>query len=263
MFKKILVWVVSIWGFFSTAYGQDLNKGLCFYLPCEQSMEARLTEGTVVPRETIVLSYEKGVKGDGLVIGGLQSLSYRLKNNAVLFKAGTISLWIKPNYDVVKFLAEGKLFSSQHKASFFQNIAGIRSPVELSARMGFSGGKYFEEVCTAPKCSRQHARYKYEFFWRKGEWLHMVATWSTELEEMEFYLNGEKTGGRSDPSPWNIAESPAQEGATIMLGGGEFSPRVEEKQPLPDNFTYTIDEVRIYDRAMEPEDVQELFRTKN
>ena len=80
-----------------------------------------------------------------------------------------------------------------------------------------------------------------------GEWTHVVATYSAELCETRLYRNGQiaaetTAGGKLNPSQWPLNLGASQ-------GGG-------------DRFIGLMDEVRIYNRALAPEEIMAHFQGK-
>ena len=122
MFKKVVVMVgmvLGIWGFCGLGYGADLDKGLGFYLPFDNSLDAKVSGGIESPQKAPEVKYEKGVKGEGVVINALDKLIYNAEDGYFSFERGTISLWIKANYDNAGFVETVKKHESTEGKGYF------------------------------------------------------------------------------------------------------------------------------------------------
>ncbi|MEU6484267.1 LamG-like jellyroll fold domain-containing protein [Streptomyces sp. NPDC046887] len=85
---------------------------------------------------------------------------------------------------------------------------------------------------------------------RVGEWVHLVGVHDAVEETLTLYVNGAKAGTVAQTAPW-YAGGRVQVGALSIDGGR-----------LIQYFPGQIDDVRLYDRPVSTEEVQQLFRQR-
>ncbi|MFJ1644918.1 LamG-like jellyroll fold domain-containing protein [Streptomyces sp. NPDC088258] len=85
---------------------------------------------------------------------------------------------------------------------------------------------------------------------RPGDWVHLVGVHDPTADTLTLYVNGAKVGSVAQSSPW-YAGGPVQAGA-LTTGSGNVS------QYLPGQ----IDDIRVYDRVIADEEVQQLFKQR-
>ncbi|MFE6100441.1 LamG-like jellyroll fold domain-containing protein [Streptomyces laurentii] len=84
---------------------------------------------------------------------------------------------------------------------------------------------------------------------RLGEWAHLVAVYDANVQQIRLYVNGALQGSDAAPKTWE-AQGPVQIGRAIWTG----------KQV--DYFPGSIDEVRLFERPVSDEEVQQMFRQR-
>ncbi|MFE4593512.1 LamG-like jellyroll fold domain-containing protein [Streptomyces laurentii] len=84
---------------------------------------------------------------------------------------------------------------------------------------------------------------------RLGEWAHLVAVYDATAQQIRLYVNGALQGTDAAPKTWE-AQGPVQVGRAIWTG----------KQV--DYFPGDIDEVRLFERPVSDEEVQQMFRQR-
>ena len=211
MFKKAVVTVsvlVGVLGFCCLGYGADLDKGLSFYLSFDNSLDAKVSGGIETPQKAIQIEYEEGVKGKGAVINGMDRLIYKAKKGYFSFEEGTISMWVKPNYDDDAFRGE---IDKDRKAKgwyFSQGFVSIYESKVNKLGLGLSHSnrrKSAANLYTYPTV--QHFKFGSVSF-EKGKWINFLYTWNALDENIEFYINGERAEtqihGREDF--WDMPE---------------------------------------------------------
>jgi hypothetical protein len=82
-----------------------------------------------------------------------------------------------------------------------------------------------------------------------GVWTHVAGTW--DGSELRIYLNGRLD--QAVPRSGSLTG----EGVDFQIGRGE------QKDPYSSPFSGSIDEVEIYDRALTPEEIMEIFTAGN
>ncbi len=82
-----------------------------------------------------------------------------------------------------------------------------------------------------------------------GEWVHLVGVHDTVANTLTLYVNGTKAGTTDLPNAWYADQS-------MYLGAGVYD---GETKPV-NNFPGTIDDVRLYDRVVSPEEVAQMVR---
>ncbi|MEM9399561.1 MAG: LamG-like jellyroll fold domain-containing protein [Verrucomicrobiota bacterium] len=83
-----------------------------------------------------------------------------------------------------------------------------------------------------------------------NEWLHVAAVWDSETKKTRLYYNAKQVDGHERLAmPRN--ERQLSHASTYL----------HKKQPRGDFFSYQLDEVRIWDRALTQTEIKELFQT--
>ena len=287
MLKKAVVMVgmaVGVLGFCCMSYGTDLDKGLSFYLPFDKSLDAKVAGGIESPQKAPEVEYEKGVKGEGVVINGMGKLIYNTKDGYFSFERGTMSFWVKANYDNAGFVETVKKHdSTQEKGYFSQQFIraaaarGYREKCRLASGLVQTGGKRFvANLFTYPQIQHYKAG---KFGLEKGKWVNLLYTWSVDEENIELYIDGKRVEAAIEPKRndmnWELPDEIDYSMCQISFSGAFIhNPRristnkkkkLEEilADILPDNFTHTMDELRIYNRVLTEEEIEELSSEKS
>ncbi|PRH79980.1 hypothetical protein C6N75_06680 [Streptomyces solincola] len=85
---------------------------------------------------------------------------------------------------------------------------------------------------------------------RVGEWVHLVGVHDAVEQTLTLYVNGAKAGSISQTKPW-------YSGGRIQVGALSI-----ENAQLIQYFPGQIDDIRLYDRPVSAEEVQQLFRQR-
>ena len=290
MLRKAVVMVgvvVGVLGFCCMSYGADLDKGLGFYAPFDGSMNAKISGGIESPQKAIQVKYEEGINGKGAVINGMDKLVYKAEEGYFSFERGTISFWVKANYDNAGFVETVKKHESTQGGYFSQMFIKAAATnanwkkLPLTLRLVQTGGKRFQaNACTYP--SIQHYK-SASLGLEKGKWVNLLYTWDVDEENIEFYVDGKKVKSKISQKSgismsWEMPDEKIDysmceitiSGASIyaVRGGKTIYARKRKKLQemladiLPDDFTYTIDELRIYTRVLNDDEVKELVMSR-
>lgn len=145
----------------------------------------------------------------------------------------TISLWFRPvdYYGIGNDAIVVKPYTS-HDAPFYQYLMGISGSKNSYYSFGFSlnlNGEY-KIIGTGTN------------FWEEGNWYHLVGMY--DGRSLKFYVNG------------NLENTLPAEGTMRAFNTDIFIAR----QPnLEMNIPGTIDDLRIYNRALSEEEIKELY----
>ena len=284
MLRKAVVTVgvvVGVLGFCCMSYGADLDKGLSFYLPFDNSLKAKVSTGVEAPKKTPIVKYEKGVKGEGVVINGTDRLDYKVKKGYLSFERGTISLWIKANFDDISFREKigielKRLDSLEEKDGKKRTRYYLSyTPLSISSKdrvgLWISHSQPYDFAVSVLLPGSHHYKSAHPFELEKDKWINLLYAWDVEEESIEFYVNGKRIETKINGSDfWNMPDKINYDACTIRINGTQIhggaytilshnDRRKLLKEFIPENYTYTIDELRIYNRALSEEDVKELF----
>lgn len=84
---------------------------------------------------------------------------------------------------------------------------------------------------------------------RTGEWVHLVGVHDTVANTLTLYVNGAKAGTTSLPNAWYADQS-------MFLGANTYDGNAKPSNYFPG----TIDDVRLYDRVVSPDEVAQMFK---
>ncbi len=273
MLRKVVVLVsvvVGVLGLGCFAHGGDPDEGLTFYLPFDNSLDAKVPGGIETPQKAPEVQYEEGVKGKAVVINGVDKLTYKVKEGYFLFEEGTISIWVKSNYDNAAFRKEVSEDIKTQGWYFAQSFIEASDwwRAKLALYLCQTGKDSFQaNVYTYPLI--QHLKTT-KLFLEKGKWVNFLYTWHVMDESLDFYIDGKKVKGavsglKDSRDLWDMPEKIRYNLCRIDIGGGSIQGEktdAERKEILaailPDNYTHTIDEVRIYDRVLDEEEIEQL-----
>lgn len=209
-----------------------IADGLILYAPMDGSTEAAAANGRPVRAEK--LKFIDGRFGKAVRLEGGAKLAYPAKDQFD-FERGTVAMWIRRD----------RPWSEQRSWRIFKAAAGK----EWNENAFYIGGTRWDELCVS-----QHDRDKKRNLvlspnkipYPAGEWQHLAVTWSGP--EIRVYMNGKEISYKTPSNP--MRERP--EGTPHRLEIGSES---SDKEVLAGE----IDELRIYNRALPPEEVKALF----
>ncbi|WP_405895231.1 DNRLRE domain-containing protein [Streptomyces sp. NBC_00104] len=84
---------------------------------------------------------------------------------------------------------------------------------------------------------------------RVGEWVHLVGVHDTVMNTLTLYVNGVRAGSTTLTSPFYADQS-------MYIGAGGYNGQIQS------HFPGTIDDVRLYDRPLSPEEVQQMVKQR-
>jgi len=282
MLKKVILLISLVLGFSFYSYGETIDDGLVFYACFDGNMKARTETGILRPdTRPAKSSFEKGVKGQALKIKNRYSLYYSLDVKCLPFAKGSASLWMKANYDNTSFReAADKLrkevgwFWSHHFLKM-GDLSKLKISISFGQDnyiLGVSGFGF--RVYTYPRI--QH-RKGIKLPFEQGKWIHFLYTWDVAENSLEFYIDGDRVSAEikeSEDATWNIPEKIEAKTSIIKICDQlainyhgknltteeqkEIRKEFEEELGVED-YTHSIDEVRIYNRVLEKKEIESLF----
>jgi hypothetical protein len=213
------------------ALGAAADQGLIFYLPFEQSLEARAAAGDSQPAVAEGVTFAQGVRGLGAAFGKTSSLAYATSRN--LNKAeGTLEFWIKPEWP-----------GSDPIWRCFFIEDGPYEEGENTIRFWHPGALRFDP------CRTKQLYYVPSTNWQPQQWHHLAATWNHQ-KQMSLYVDGALVTRKDfswpikshermyvgSPNPWHRDTAGAIGAEAVM------------------------DELRIYRRALSDDEVLGRYR---
>ncbi|MDR1672513.1 MAG: hypothetical protein LBS09_03485 [Bacteroidales bacterium] len=217
------------------------DSGLLFYLS-GNSLQADVSKGEAFP------NFVRGVE---IISGGAKGNAFRCAENQLM------SYW-----------AHGNIYAQRGTLSFFWR-AGDDPFTETEFpvfRVGYSdhsswdmtwlridyNGKGFDAFVTDANLARVRVSYTAPQLPAVMEWTHFAFAWD-EMQGIRFYVNGKKVGQRD---------------TTIVFDAGldQFGPHSRIISPYQVQSAYNfrrggdIDEIRIYDRALDDAEIRRLFQ---
>ena len=232
---RFFIAVVVVFSFFRVT--ADVADGLIFHANFDAGLKAAYAAGNPeaqvqgAPADYLV----PGLRGNGVLVnGGKTELSYETSGN-LSSEAGTLSMFVY-SYD---FTLDDTFYHV-----FFDTFA------EKSMFLLY---KYFNQpnqiifFCQSDlKVPNKHYNLRSpELDWPKGVWKHLAVTWTQS--ELCFYLDGKPL------PPIKTEQTFLELGPRFYLGAS-----VNRWGSLPQQPDTVIDEVRIYNRALAPEEIGEL-----
>ncbi len=225
---------------------KQLDKGLIFYADYDKGLDAVIAKGkpkaTVKGDKKIIWAEKKGLKGGAaLVNGGKTELRYETAGN-INPESGSIVMFAGSD----KFFFDDKCFRV-----FFDSFGPSKnSEMMLIYKFFNQPNQIMYLIGIRNKRNKPQVIRKGGLDWRPGQWHQLAATWGEG--KMTFYLDGKAV------KSLNLPDKPAGFGKYFFIGA---SVNRWGYQPVePDTL---IDELRIYDRVLSPEEVLDLYRQFN
>lgn len=221
-----------------TAEIRDISedKTLTFYLSFDKGLDADYAAGSRrhIIKGKDVFEQVDGIEGKGVVVSHPSSfLFYEIEKN-VSADEGTISMWIK-SIDWENRSWKFRIFWNSYPWLLY-----IRDNGSLALHVAYWDSKEHTVI------SRTAA---YMCNWKPGEWHHVAATWSKKDAEISLFFDGERVSVQKDV-PAGIFSF-----ATDLFSIG-LSKTWEKISDKPDT---VIDEVRIFNKSLEPGQIKEIF----
>jgi hypothetical protein len=242
------VFIVSFLAIFLLAtnlHSAPDEKGLIFYADFDNGLDAVVAQGSpkasIQGGKNIVWAKDKGVKGGAaLVNGGKTELRYETAGN-LNPETGTI----------VMFAGSDNFYSTDKCFRVFFDAFGPAETTEMLLLYKFFSQ---EDILTFligihPKRDKPQV-IRMDASWRPGQWHQLAATWGDG--KMTSYIDGQKL------QSVNLPEKPMDFGKYFFIGAS-----VDRWGYQPAEPDTLIDELRIYNRALGPEEIQDLFKQFN
>jgi hypothetical protein len=185
------------------------------------------------PAEVVAATVAPGKQGHGLSLSGQAGNGLYLPNPASFFgeeaRAGTIALWVQPDFEPKEGAGQQVLFDFMRDAGntlidgyeivLFTDGAALKAKPSLVTQMEITNPLH------------------------QGEWTHLTLTWDCE-QGTALFVNGEKKAERQGRfEPTNLEKGwPGRIGCHTPFGGYPFKG--------------TIDELRLFNRQLSEEEVR-------
>jgi len=284
MLKKIILLISLVLGFSFYGYGETVEEGLSFYLSFDNNIDAKTESGIMKPKRRYALkklNFEKGVKGEALIMTEADGLHYEIERSCFSLNKGTISLWVKANYDNPGLMELTDALKEDRGWFFVQDFLRFQcepreSKMGLNLIQNYKGlGAY---IRTYPHIG--HFR-QIKLPLEEGKWTHLLCVWDTEKRSFEVYIDGNKiiTEIREpENATWDIKEEKIEHYLVRILGRPGINyyardlTREEQKEireeireeliPEGGGYNHSIDEVKIYNRVLEEKEIESLSKSK-
>ena len=226
--------------FFSLCFCAALSAAEpVFYCNFDKTAVPQIAAGDKTPHPVVEPAYDRGIRGDALVVGldaphGKRGIRYAREKN-LNWDRGTISFWVKPldwKGSDTGFFA--MFFSAVEGRNFFQIYKYITGE-NLYFLRGELGFWLFAQ-------SRPGE-------WKCGEWHHVACTWDSV--QMQMYVDGHLTTERriffpqkdlASKRDFLVGEGPGSTGYNLKTGRKSL-----------------IDEFKIYDVVLTPEEIRKIY----
>ncbi len=196
-----------------------------FYASYDQTAHPDKTTSGDVISQTSNLRFIPGIKGQALVVGSKEFVSYPVPGNLPATQ-GSISFFVKPigwgDDDLYHFFISAQAQSNDW-------IVIYKVP---EGKVLFVGGTTNNYSYAAAK-ARQ---------WKDGEWKHICATW--ENGNAEIYVNGKLAG----QGKWPVVSKSF--GNEFLVGSTRWGKSSQEE---------AIDELTIYDKPLTKKEIADYF----
>lgn len=205
------------------------RKGLLLYLPFDGFLEAQYARGDENATVEGELKFEKGMKGQAVLIGEDIILNYARADNFNAEK-GTVMMWVRPNW------ASSSMGSSDNRTLFF---------IDRVTKIYYSGyTKGYNAMCRKENGDDFVIGSTENTLFEKGTWHHFAFTWDNS-KGLKVYLNGILANEVS--ISWKPCPSP---GAYISIGSGGGLGNIDA----------IIDELYIYERVLADSEIRSHYR---
>ena len=244
----VVVAAAAIWVFASSA---SLESGLVGYWDFNEGSGTMLGDSSDYDNDGTIYgdaAWVDGIDGTALYLDGINDY-IDVGNDDSLNPTDTISIscWVKPEsylgYGWEPLVTKGY---TSHVDPYYQYHLGMTGDLRLSSRPGsFS---FLVSVNGA-----RHSVFTGDNIWIPGNWYHVVGTFGGS--KLSIYVNGD------------IKNTVVVTGLSMMDYGqdvyfGRFNNLIGGTEGTGDIDAYTpgtIDEIRIYDRALSAQNVEDLY----
>lgn len=213
--------------------GAGVTEGLLLYAPMDGSETAVVGNGKPVRQQKLKLV--PGKFGQAVRLEGSAKLAYPGKGNIDLFR-GTAAMWVRKD----------RPWSEKRSYRILKAVAGK----SWNENAFYIGGTRWDELSVAQHDRNQTRNLVLSpnrISWPAGEWQHLAVTWNGP--EIRVYMNGQEISYKTPSNP--MREAPEGVPYRIEIGSETGDSEVLNGE---------IDELRIYNRALTPEEIGALFR---
>jgi len=226
----------------ASASSLPAEPGLLFYLSGEKGTTADVAfPGTGTPNfEAEITQIPDGAKGAGLSAGNTQRLAYWAPGN-VYAERGTLSFFWRSRDPVGP--TEFPVFRIAPADSSTWDMVWLRIDYN---------GHGFDAMVTDASLSRIRVSVPLQPFPGPKQWTHLALAWD-ETQGIRFYINGKLAGSKDSK-------------AILYTGLDQFGPhsRIISPHNVQSDYNYVrggdIDEVRMYDRALDAGQIATLAK---
>ncbi|WFB36975.1 LamG domain-containing protein [Kiritimatiellota bacterium B12222] len=235
----LLYFITLIAGFAGNIFASDskLDEGLTLYLPWDSSTEAVIAAGDKTPNKDQDTKLVEGKFGNGVALTGDARLYYPGKDNFNI-QEGTIAFWAKRNASWKQDEAGFIMVKAVAGGIWDQNSLYFSITRWKQIRLGiFDSHKHQTIYMVRPVPAQENV------------WYHLVATFKDG--EVHVYLNGEEGSYTNDGQGDPMLIMPTGDVKFLQIGSD-----------YNHSFEGILDEFRVYNRALSPEDVKALYELK-
>lgn len=239
MFRQcVLVLMCGILGGVGTTWAEEapakdpLTDGLIFYAPLDGTLDATVAAGAKKPTKDKEVKLVDGKFGQGAQIKGAAQLYYSGLKNFNL-KKGTVAMWVKRDQPWAANLFV--FFKGVAGAAWNQNALYLIATDHAQLRAWVWDNDKKQQLIMSPNGISYEA----------DHWYHLAATFTDGA--VKIYVDGKEIsyGTKADP----MLEMPTGQ-VKYMQFGSDYTP-----DSVLDG---VLDELRIYDRVLSPEEVAKL-----
>jgi hypothetical protein len=236
---KPVVFILILGTYFS-CFGAQSEQGLLFYLSGDHEFTADYAEGNPQPNYLRdVKLIQDGAKGRGFECAGTQLMSYWAPGN-IYAERGTLAFDWRSREPV-----------GPTPFPIFRVAYADHSSWDMVwLRIDYNGRGGFDAFVTDINLARIRVSYVMPVFPKPTEWVHLALAWD-ETRGIRFYVNG-------------VLAAQQDTAAVLYAGLDQFGPHSRTISPLQVQSAYNfirggdIDEIRIYDRMLAPENIASL-----
>lgn len=245
--RKAIMALCMMLPLLSAQAGEALPNPI-FELTFDGSSDAVKSLGKAQPLKAENLSYADGVKGKAVLIAPNSFLEYATQGN-LNQESGTVTMWFKPNWCAAAQLSDER---SQWHCLFSEPFP--KGAPGKDARQG-SGALWFWFWGPIFRGDIADINDRYLTAGNQGldqsKWAHLAMTWDIDKGHV-IYMNGIPCGMPGDGnSPLNIKKG-ANDYSALKNKFASFFVGSQEREAKADGL---IDELKIYNRALTPEEI--------
>ena len=215
---------------------------LIFHLPLDGNSKALAAGGAAQPLQEQGLTYETGLFGQAARFSKGTSLRFATRGNLTK-EQGSILLWFRPDWNGSQ--TQNERGGYLYRRLFLEGPAAKERIDSSQLMLWFHGAQCrFDVSDYADQYVQQSVS-----SWRAGDWHHLAATWD-HRRGRELYVDGQRVTGSSH------RHKPFMSMGWSVVPFEYFEIGGESRRRSADGL---IDELRIYDNALNPEEIAREF----